>query len=112
MKNEWSIITPHHNCFWRDNEAWPVLCTHEENSSYCSEDYCPIKEPVKPSKTKPKIATAAVMLVFKGSPKGSNFKTIQAATGLKDKKLRNIIFRLSKDKKIKRVRRGLYTLSE
>ncbi|NIR26502.1 MAG: hypothetical protein GWN77_06000 [Gammaproteobacteria bacterium] len=46
MKDEWNIITPHHHCFWRDIESWPVLCAHEENSTYCAEDYCPIKRPL------------------------------------------------------------------
>lgn len=44
MKDEWIIETPHHHCFWLDTLAFPILCNHEENSTYCSEDYCPIKK--------------------------------------------------------------------
>ena len=63
-------------------------------------------------KTKPsagqKSASSIVLDVFKSHPKGTNFKTVKAATGFNDKKLRNIIFRLEKIKKIKRVKRGIY----
>ncbi|THB76558.1 MAG: hypothetical protein D3926_17220 [Desulfobacteraceae bacterium] len=57
---------------------------------------------------KRKTASSVVMDVISSYPKGTNFKTIKAATGFNDKKLRNIIFRLDKIKKIKRVRRGIY----
>lgn len=57
---------------------------------------------------KRKTASSIVMEVIESYPKGTNFKTIKAATGFDDKKLRNIIFRLDKIKKIKRVRRGIY----
>ena len=55
-----------------------------------------------------KSASAIVLDVIANHPKGTNFKTIKAATGFNDKKLRNIIFRLDKIKKIKRVKRGIY----
>ncbi len=55
-----------------------------------------------------KSASSVVLEVIDSQKKGANFKTIQAATGFNEKKLRNIIFRLDKLKKIKRVRRGLY----
>lgn len=57
---------------------------------------------------KRKTASSVVMDVIDSYPKGTNFKTIKAATGFDDKKLRNIIFRLDKIKVIKRVRRGIY----
>ncbi len=57
---------------------------------------------------KKKSASAIVLDVIANHPKGTNFKTIKAATGYNDKKLRNIIFRLDKIKRIKRVRRGIY----
>ena len=57
---------------------------------------------------KQKSASAIVLDVFAEHPKGTNFKTVKAATGFDDKKLRNIIFRLDKIKRIKRVRRGIY----
>lgn len=55
-----------------------------------------------------KSASAVVLDIIENHPKGTNFKTIKAATGYDDKKLRNIIFRLDKIKRIKRVSRGIY----
>jgi hypothetical protein len=46
--------------------------------------------------------------VIGNHPDGTDFKTIKAATGFEDKKLRNIIFRLDKIKRIQRVTRGIY----
>lgn len=57
-----------------------------------------------------KSASSVVLDVISNHPDGTDFKTIKAATGFNDKKLRNIIFRLDKIKKIKRVRRGIYTI--
>ena len=56
-------------------------------------------------------ASSIVLDVVANHPKGTNFKTIKAATGFDDKKIRNIIFRLDKIKKIKRVKRGIYKLA-
>ncbi len=55
-----------------------------------------------------KSASSIVLDVIANHPEGTNFKTIKAATGFNDKKLRNIIFRLDKIKRIERVRRGIY----
>jgi hypothetical protein len=55
-----------------------------------------------------KSASSIVLDVIANHPEGTNFKTIKAATGFNDKKLRNIIFRLDKIKRIKRVKRGIY----
>ena len=70
------------------------------------------KKPGKPQQTKSaegrKSAASIVLEVIDNHPKGTDFKTIQAATGFNEKKLRNIIFRLDKIKKIKRVKRGSY----
>lgn len=57
---------------------------------------------------KKKSASAIVLEIISNHPQGTNFKTIKAATGFDDKKLRNIIFRLDKIKKIQRVSRGIY----
>jgi hypothetical protein len=57
---------------------------------------------------KRKSASAIVLEVIANHPKGTDFKTIKAATGFDDKKLRNIIFRLDKIGKIQRVNRGIY----
>ncbi len=55
-----------------------------------------------------KSASSIVLDVIANHPKGTDFKTIKAATGFNDKKLRNIIFRLDKIKRIVRVKRGIY----
>jgi hypothetical protein len=49
-----------------------------------------------------------VLNVIGNHPEGTDFKTIKAATGFGDKKLRNIIFRLDRIEKIERVSRGIY----
>lgn len=61
-----------------------------------------------PQSGRQKSASSIVLNVIAKHPKGTNFKTIKAVTGFDDKKLRNIIFRLDKIKKIKRVTRGVY----
>lgn len=70
------------------------------------------KKPGKPRQVKAaggrKSASSIVLNVIDSQKKGANFKTIQAATGFNEKKLRNIIFRLDKLKQIKRIRRGVY----
>ncbi|MDD9301905.1 MAG: hypothetical protein HUK40_05960 [Desulfobacter sp.] len=63
----------------------------------------------KPKAPKKKSTSSIVLEIIGNHPKGTNFKTIKAATGFDDKKLRNIIFRLDKIKKIQRVSRGIYT---
>lgn len=55
-----------------------------------------------------KSASSIVLEVIANHPGGTNFKTIKAATGFEEKKLRNIIYRLDKIQQIKRVKRGIY----
>lgn len=71
------------------------------------------KQPAARKDTHPKItrkksASAIVLEIIANHPDGTNFKTIKAATGFNDKKLRNIIFRLDKIGRIQRVSRGIY----
>lgn len=54
------------------------------------------------------IASDVVLKVIEEKPRGADFKAIKAATSYNDKKLRNIIFRLDKIGRIKRVKRGIY----
>jgi len=44
MENEWTIKVPQHECPWAQLYDGELACLHEENSTYCSYDYCPIKE--------------------------------------------------------------------
>jgi len=68
----------------------------------------PGKDAGKTRVAKKKSSSAIVLEIIGNHPGGTNFKTIKAATGFDDKKLRNIIFRLDKIKKIQRVTRGIY----
>ena len=54
-------------------------------------------------------ATDMVLGITKTYENGVSFKEIQLQTGFNEKKIRNIIFRLDKLGKIKRVDRGTYT---
>jgi predicted transcriptional regulator len=68
--------------------------------------------PVKNRVSRRKTALTAIDIVYdviKRSRKGLGFTDIQAKTGFGDKKIRNIIFRLNKNGKIKRKSRGIYT---
>ena len=67
---------------------------------------------VKGQGRKTKTASDTVFDVVKRTKKGIGFAGIQSKTGFDDKKLRNIIFRLNKLNKIKRVQRGLYVSVE
>jgi hypothetical protein len=55
-----------------------------------------------------RIASTFVLEIISNYPNGTDFKTIKQHTGFNDKKLRNIIFRLDKTGKIKRIKRGIY----
>lgn len=72
------------------------------------------KRAVKVSKTtrkKKAPATTATELVLKivgRSKKGVDVPMLKAKTGFDDKKVRNIVFRASKEGKIKKVGRGIY----
>ena len=53
--------------------------------------------------------TDKVLEEIVAADRGIGVAEIQSRTGFDSKKIRNIIFRLSKDEKIKRVSRGVYT---
>jgi hypothetical protein len=53
-------------------------------------------------------ATEQVLRIIRRSKKGVNVSTIKTRTGFDDKKVRNIIFRTSKEGKIKKIHRGVY----
>lgn len=57
-------------------------------------------------------ASSVVFSVIKESKDGADFSQIKNKTGYDDKKLRNIIFRLNKIGKIKRLERGIYVTNE
>ncbi|MHC4244993.1 MAG: hypothetical protein ACYSU4_21495 [Planctomycetota bacterium] len=53
-------------------------------------------------------ATEQVMRIIRRSKKGVNVSTLKSRTGFDDKKVRNIIFRTTKEGKIKKIGRGIY----
>jgi hypothetical protein len=55
-------------------------------------------------------ATEKVLSILKRSPKGIDVPGLKAKSGFEDKKVRNIIFRLSRQGAIKRVGRGIYAV--
>jgi len=59
-------------------------------------------------KTSPMTATEQVLKIVGRSRKGVDVPALKAKTGFEDKKVRNIIFRASKEGKIKKVGRGIY----
>jgi len=65
------------------------------------------KAPAKKRAAKP-TATDQVVNVIKRSKKGVDAPTLMKKTGLADKTVRNILFRASKQRKIKRSGRGVY----
>ena len=58
----------------------------------------------------PLTASDRVLEIIAASPEGLSFADIKTKTLYPDKKLRNIVFRLSKIKKIQRLERGVYAV--
>ena len=53
-------------------------------------------------------ATEQVLKIVRRSRKGVDVPLLKAKTGFDDKKVRNIVFRASKEGKIKKISRGIY----
>ena len=68
----------------------------------------PAKKAVAKKKRLKMTATDKVLGIIRRSKKGVNVSTIKTKTGFDDKKVRNIIFRTTKEGKIKKVSRGVY----
>ena len=66
------------------------------------------KAPAKKKATK-LTATDQVVNIIKRSKKGVDVPTLIKKTGFEDKKIRNIVFKASKQGNIKRAGRGVYT---
>ncbi|MGD2186180.1 MAG: hypothetical protein PVI71_08630 [Desulfobacterales bacterium] len=72
------------------------------------------KRAVKARKTTPRkkaptmTATEQILRIVRRSRKGVDVPRLKAKTGFDDKKVRNIVFRASKEGKIKKVGRGIY----
>lgn len=66
----------------------------------------------RPTRRSAMTASDTVLEVIGRFKNGVGFADIQAKTGFGEKKIRNIIFRLDKLGKIKRVSRGIYVVSQ
>jgi predicted metalloendopeptidase len=67
-----------------------------------------VKKATPRKKTAKATATEQILKIIKRSRKGVDVPTLKTKTGFEDKKVRNIIFRASKEGKIKKVGRGIY----
>ncbi len=68
----------------------------------------PAKKAVAIKKAPQATATDNILKIIKRSKKGVDVPTLKKKTGFDDKKVRNIIFRASKEGKIKKSGRGIY----
>ena len=68
----------------------------------------PAKPAVAAKKSVKATATDQVLKIIRRSKKGVNVSAIKTRTGFDDKKVRNIIFRTTKEGKIKKIGRGVY----
>ena len=68
----------------------------------------PAKKTMARKKTTQATATDKILRIIKRSKKGVDVPTLKKKTGFDDKKVRNIVFRASKEGKIKKSGRGIY----
>ena len=68
----------------------------------------PIKKAAASKKTTQVTATDQILRIIKRFKKGVDVPTLKEKTGFDDKKVRNIVFRASKEGKIKKSGRGIY----
>jgi len=67
-----------------------------------------VKKAVSRKKAVKTTSTEQILKIVRRSRKGVDVPTLKTKTGFEDKKVRNIIFRASKEGKIKKVGRGIY----
>ena len=68
----------------------------------------PAKKATASKKATQATATDQILKIIKRSKKGVDVPTLKKKTGFDDKKVRNIVFRASKEGKIKKSGRGIY----
>ena len=71
----------------------------------------PAKKTVAKKKATQVTATDKILQIVKRSKKGVDVSTLKKKTGFDDKKVRNIVFRASKEGRIKKSGRGVYVSS-
>ena len=67
-----------------------------------------VKRVVSRKKGAKMTATQQILSIVRRTRKGVDVPTLKTKTGFEDKKVRNIIFRASKEGKIKKIGRGIY----
>ena len=67
-----------------------------------------MRKTTRKKKTPAITATEQVLKIVRRSRKGVDVPMLKAKTGFDDKKVRNIVFRASKEGKIKKIGRGIY----
>jgi predicted transcriptional regulator of viral defense system len=67
----------------------------------------PAKKPAV-RKVRTQSPTVVVLKTIKSHKKGIDIPTLKKLTGLPDNSIRNILYRASKEGKIRRIRRGVY----
>ncbi len=67
-----------------------------------------VKKAASRKRISPATATDKILQLVKRSKKGVDVPTLKKKTGFDDKKVRNIVFRASKEGKIKKSGRGIY----
>jgi len=68
----------------------------------------PVKKAAEKKATPQATATDQILRIIKRFKKGVDVPTLKEKTGFDDKKVRNIVFRASKEGKIKKSGRGIY----
>jgi hypothetical protein len=68
----------------------------------------PVKKVAEKKATPQATATDQILRIIKRFKKGVDVPTLKEKTGFDDKKVRNIVFRASKEGKIKKSGRGIY----
>lgn len=68
----------------------------------------PVKKVTAKKTTSQATATEQILEIIKRFRKGVDVPTLKEKTGFDDKKVRNIVFRASKEGKIKKMGRGVY----
>jgi hypothetical protein len=68
----------------------------------------PLKKAALPKKATQATATDQILRIIKRFKKGVDVPSLKEKTGFDDKKVRNIVFRATKEGKIKKFGRGIY----
>jgi D-serine deaminase-like pyridoxal phosphate-dependent protein len=85
-----------------------MACKKKGSSKKCNPKKTTAKKKLPVKKTAATTDTAQVLTIVNRFKKGVNVATLKERTSFADKKIRNILYRATKQQKIKRVGQGLY----